>query len=112
MTLDITPPTGTVSINGGAAYTNNAVVALALASGDGAGSGVAEMQFSDDNALWSGWEPAGGTKGWTLPAGDGAKTVYVQFRDASGNVSTAEISDGITLDTDVQDGMVIFPTAG
>jgi hypothetical protein len=56
------------------------------------------MQFSNDNSTWSGWEAYGTSKSWTLLSDDGAKTVYVQYRDAQNNVSTGTISDGITLD--------------
>ena len=96
---DTTPPTGTLVINGGAAHTGSDSVTLTLSYSDGAGSGAAQMQFSNDNAAWSGWETAAGTRAWTLSAGDGEKTVYAQYKDAAGNVSAAVISDSITLDT-------------
>jgi hypothetical protein len=35
---------------------------------------------------------------WTIPAGDGVKTVYAQWRDAAGNWSATQ-SDDITLNT-------------
>ena len=94
---DGTPPTGTLVINGGAAFTNSTSVSLTLSATD-SGSGVTQMQFSNDDAAWSGSEDYAGSKSWTLTAGDGAKTVYVQYRDAQGNVSTGTISDSITLD--------------
>ncbi|MBP8128700.1 MAG: SBBP repeat-containing protein [Candidatus Hydrogenedentes bacterium] len=97
-TLEDVPPAGTVVINGGAAYTNTTAAALTLSATDG-GSGVAHMRFSNDNVSWSGWEAYATGKAWTLNPGDGAKTVYAQFRDGVGNVSAGPISDGITLDT-------------
>ncbi len=86
---DASAPTGTVSINGGAAKTNSKSVTLNLAASDpGAGqSGVTEMRFSNDNLGFSAYQPFAATAAWTLSSGDGAKTVFVQFRDASGNVS-------------------------
>jgi hypothetical protein len=99
ITLDTTPPTGAVEINGGNDFCSTAGVTLTLTSEDGPGSGVAQMQFSDDGSNWSGWEIAAGTKSWTLPSGDGLKTVHVQFKDALGIISTAVISDEITLDS-------------
>ena len=51
------------------------------------GSGVAKMQFSNDNTTWSGWETYATTKSWTLASGDGLKTVYAQFKDVAGNVT-------------------------
>jgi hypothetical protein len=106
ITLDETPPTGTLEIDGGAAYALATGVTLGLTYDDGTGSGVVDMQFSDDNAVWSGWEPAAAAKAWTLPSGDGVKTVYAQFRDAAGVVSTVEISDAVTLDEDEPFGVI------
>lgn len=94
---DTTPPTGSVTINGGAPATNNATVTLTLSATDNVGA-VAQMQFSNDGATYTPAEAYATTKTWTLPAGDGLKTVYVKFKDAAGNWSTAA-SATITLDT-------------
>jgi len=45
---------------------------------------------------WSGWETYATSKPWTLTAGDGSKTVYVQFRNGAG-LDSASYSDSITL---------------
>ncbi|MBE3039483.1 MAG: hypothetical protein IMZ62_11810, partial [Chloroflexi bacterium] len=103
--LDATPPSGTVTINGGAAFTNSLNVSLALTYGDGTGSGVTQMRFSNDGAAWSNWETAGASKTWTLVSGDGTKTVYAQFRDAVENIS-ANATDTIALDTSAPTGTV------
>ena len=95
---DSMPPAGSVLINDGAGYTQAAHVTLTLSANDGTGSGVTGMQFSNDNANWSGWEPFATTTTWDLITGDGQKTVYVQFRDAAGFVSSGIISDMIILD--------------
>jgi len=97
-TYDGIPPTGSVTINSGAAYTTSAAVTLDLIALDG-GSGVADMRFSNDNSSWSGWETYTGSKAWNLVGGGGAKTVYVQFRDAAGNGSLGLIADTIVLGT-------------
>ena len=94
ITLDTSPPTGTIEINGGAVYTSASPVTLTLSSTDSA-----QMQFSNENGAWSGWETYGTSKSWPLSEGDGAKTVYVQLKDVAGNVSTEPISAGIILDT-------------
>lgn len=94
---DLTPPTGAVAINGGATHTMSAGVTLGLSYEDGAGSGVAEMQFSPDGETWGAWEPAALERSWTLDPGDGAKTAHVRFRDAAGNLSPAA-SAAIVLD--------------
>ena len=108
LNLDLTPPTGSVVIDGGATYSRFTDAALALLAEDGPGSGVAQMQFSNDGAAWSGWEAFAAAKVWTHSAGDGPKTVHVQLRDAAGNVSTEEITDSITLDTAPPTGAVVI----
>jgi hypothetical protein len=94
--LDMTPPTGTMTINGGAASTNTASVTLTLTCSDA--NGCSQMQFSNDNTNWSTAETYAATKTWTLNAGDGTKTVYTKFKDSIGNWSTA-YSKTIVLNT-------------
>jgi N-acetylmuramoyl-L-alanine amidase/chitodextrinase len=94
ITLDTSAPTGTIQINGGAAYTTTSPVTLTLFSVDSL-----QMQFSNDGSTWSDWEAYGTSKTWPLSDGDGEKTVYAQYKDAADNVSTELISDDITLDT-------------
>ena len=48
-----------------------------------------------DTEPWQSYSP---TKAWTLPAGDGVKTVYVRYRDAS-HYTSDTFSDSIILDT-------------
>jgi hypothetical protein len=97
ITLDTVSPTGSIMIDGGAAYTNESSVVLTL-SADDLTSGVAEMRFSSDGSTWTAWEASDTTKSWSLSAGDGAKTVYVQFKDNAGEVSL-QFLDSITLDS-------------
>ena len=94
---DTTPPTGTVTINSGAAYTSGTVVTLTLSATDDSGV-VAQMQFSNDNVTYSPPQAYTTARSWTLAAGAGAKTVYAKFRDAAGNWSVPA-SDTILLDT-------------
>lgn len=93
---DIAPPTGSVTINSGDDWTDNAAVTLTLAATDSDGT-LTDMQFSNDGSTWSGWESYATSKAWTLSSGNGTKTVYVQFRDAAGHVSTS-YSDTIGYD--------------
>jgi N-acetylneuraminic acid mutarotase len=93
---DSVEPTGSISINDGAAFTSETAVTLSLSASD-AGAGIALMRLSADGAAWSAWEAYGASRDWTLSGGDGAKGVHAQFRDAIGNVSRAT-SDTITLD--------------
>lgn len=95
--LDTTLPTGSIKINNNAAKTNSTQVALTLSATD-TYSGVSVMEFSNDNSTWSTPEIYATTKIWTIPLGDGTKTVYVKFRDRAGNWS-AVYPDTIILDT-------------
>ena len=94
---DLIPPTGTVVMNGNAAYTNGLTVTLTLSATDNSGT-VAKMKFSPDGITFSSPEPYAISKGWTLSSGEGTKTVYVKFADAAGNWSQPA-SDAILLDT-------------
>lgn len=103
--LETVPPSGTVEINSGSAYTSSPDVTLSLTASDGGGSGVTKMRFSNDGSSWSGWEDFETAKSWSLSAGDGVKNVYVQFEDAAGNRSSSA-SDNINLDTSPPSGTI------
>ena len=92
---DTTPPTGSVVINAGAAETESPLVNLTLSATD-AGSGVTQMQFSNDGGNWSAAETYSVSKSWTLSNGLGFKTVYVRFKDGSDNWSVS-FTDTINL---------------
>ncbi len=94
---DLIAPTGSMSINNGAAATNNLTVTLSLVANDNSGA-VAQMQASNDGVSFMPAEPYSPIKpGWTLAGGDGDKKVYVKFADAAGNWSVP-VNDTITLD--------------
>jgi hypothetical protein len=94
---DTVAPSGSITINGGADYTNITSVTLDLSATDV--SGVTEMIISNDGVFDTEIpEPYATSKTWTLTAGDGKKTVYVKFKDSAGNWSSA-YSDAITLDS-------------
>ncbi len=97
--LDATPPTGTISIDGGATHTGQALVTLTINDASDGGSGVTRMRFSNDGSSWSPWQAHEQTATWTLAPGDGLKTVYAQLQDGAGNISTKPIGASITLDT-------------
>ncbi len=97
VTVDKSAPTGTVSINDGASRTRTRSVTLTLSATDPSpGSGVSQMRISNTQSGLSSasWEPYSTTKAWTLTAGQGTKTVYVQYRDGAGNRS-AVVTDTI-----------------
>lgn len=93
---DTTPPSGTLVIAGGAAWTSSPSVSLNVAATD-AGSGVSLVELSNDGLSWTtrAYAP---TQAWTLAAGTGTRTVFARWRDVAGNLSAAK-SDTILLDT-------------
>lgn len=98
VTLDASPPQGTVIINGGAARVNHPGVILSLDASDPV-SLVAGMSLSNDGVAWNPWEPFQPTRAWTLATGaDGPRTVHVRYRDPEGNISLGDIADSILLD--------------
>ena len=105
--LDTNPPSGTITINGGATYATNATVTLGLS----ASSDAAEMQFSDDGVTYAAPVPFANSVQYALPGGDGLKRVYVKFIDGAGNVSTP-VSSAITLDTAAPTGGTIVINGG
>lgn len=105
ITLDQTPPTGSLLINGGASHTNSLPVTLALNAADL--NGVASMRFSHDGVVWQDWQPYAPSAEWVLGAGDGLKTVYGQYQDIPGNTS-APFSDTIVLHTTLPGGNIVI----
>jgi hypothetical protein len=96
VTPDTVAPTGTVKINEGATRTTTRNVTLALNATDTQpDSGVQSMRIKNAGGVWSEWQPYAESKGWKLTTGAGKKVVYVQYKDAAGNVS-ARVSDSIT----------------
>jgi parallel beta-helix repeat protein len=94
ITLDTTPPSGSLSINENASLTSSQLVTLTLTvEGD-----PAWMQFSNDGTNFSALEEYSASKYWTLSNGEGTKTVYVKLTDAFGNTTTESITDTIYFD--------------
>ena len=83
---DTTPPTNTaISINAGAASTTSTNVTLTLTA-----TGASDVMVSNVASFYNGvWAPYVSSMPWTVPAGDGIKTVYAKFRDTAGNISAA-----------------------
>jgi hypothetical protein len=110
--VDSNAPTGSVRINNIDAVTASPNVTVRVLARDDV-SGVTQVRLSNDGSSWSapqaytGIESNAQSIAWNLTDAayggnklDGAKTVYVQFRDASGKWSAAE-SDSIVLDRGV-----------
>lgn len=104
-TMDKNVPTGTISIEAGAARFNNNTVSLDLTCADGTGSGcdstTAGMMLSNVATFDAGgevWEAFNISKTWATTAGDGTKTVYIKYKDYIQNESIT-YSDTIYIDT-------------
>ncbi|WP_455393143.1 Kelch repeat-containing protein [[Eubacterium] cellulosolvens] len=99
-----------VYINNGEEYTNSNKVVLSLQAMD-SGSGVAEMAFSNDDIIWSSWEPFNSTKSFEVKTGDGEKIVFFKVRDYAGNIAK-QVHDTIILDTIPPEQLAIIINKG
>ncbi len=86
--LDRKPPTqGKVAIKDAEKF--NGMTATDKVQLELYAEGAVEMMVSNSiDMKGASWEPYSTTKDWTLVGQDGLKTVYAQFRDKIGNVST------------------------
>ncbi|WP_455391505.1 Kelch repeat-containing protein, partial [[Eubacterium] cellulosolvens] len=95
---DAKPPENLAAfINNDDEYTGSSSVILSLQAED-VGSGLSEMAFSSDSAVWSAWEPFNTSRSFELPTGDGKKTIYFRANDFTDNIAE-HVSDTILLDT-------------
>jgi len=116
---DTTAPTGFLNINSGASYTNSTTVTLNLSATDSVGvtGYYISETLSYPSASASGWVSVASTTSYSanvsysFSGGDGSKTVYVWYKDAAGNVSTA-YAHTITLDTTSPTVIISSPTSG
>ena len=98
------PPTGTITINGGAEFTNSTVVTLNVTANDANGDPI-EIRLKDSTGDWEEWEPFVNGKTWTLPTGEGLKTVELQLRDSK-STQPDTYSDSIIVDTTPPTGSI------
>jgi hypothetical protein len=107
VTIDTTPPSGTLAIAQGAkatdpGYTNSPLVSVAETWSDGPNNVVliklANTSAGLDSAVY---QPVTASATWLIDASaDGLKSVYLRFRDAAGNESPANMAPAtITYDT-------------
>jgi len=100
---ELNPPTGSITIKGGAEAAKCRNVTLTLTATDATPEKI-KMCISNTETCTT-WTAFAETKSWTLATGNGTKTVNVWFRDVWGNESDTPFSDTILLDT-------IAPTNG
>ncbi len=93
----VNPVITSVAINDGSQTTSSTSVTINIVASDST-SGVVQMQFSNDNTTWTDWETFATSRSYTLPSGDGVKTVHVRVRDNAGLVSVVA-SGSIELKT-------------
>lgn len=88
--LDTAPPSGSFTINNGAATTSSARVNLSVSATDNLGQ--IKMRIANENSAWSNWQAYTRSVSWTLPNGNGSKKVLLELRDEAGNVTSLEKS--------------------
>ncbi|QHS59819.1 Ig-like domain-containing protein [Chitinophaga agri] len=94
-TIDKDAPSGSFTINGGAGYTNNPNIVLALTASDVTTS-VNRMSFSIDGGSYTTNETFATSKNLTIPATSASHTVDVRFIDEAGNA--LQVSRNIVYD--------------
>lgn len=96
---DTTPPSGTITINDGAAFIRSAAATLTLTATDDA-SEVTTVILSNGDGNWES-RPFAATMDWSLDAGgwitETTHAVYARFQDSAGNTSEI-VSDTIEGD--------------
>lgn len=96
-TIDTEGPAGTLVVNSGDEMTTTATVTLNLTAEDDT-SNVSQMMVSNDGIfdteVWESYTAM--RRNWILPAINGTRSVYVQFKDEAGNISEV-VSDDIKL---------------
>ena len=96
--LDTTPPHSlSLTINNNAYVTYSSLVTLEFDAVDDT-AGLDLMSLSTDGITWSGWENFVDTTEFTLPSGEGYKTIYFKVKDKAGN-EAEPISNSIFLKT-------------
>ncbi len=116
---DTTRPTGTIRINGNAAYTNTTAVTMNLTASDAVGvtGYYLSTSYTSPTAGGTGWVTVTPTTSfsrnvsYTLPSGDGIKIIYAWYKDGAGNVSARTV-DSIRLDRTPPTNGTLTATAG
>lgn len=86
-------PQGTLTLDNG----REEAASSAVATVDSAVTDAYQMRVRDHGGAWGAWQPYSDQLTWQLPAGDGSKTVDVQYRSHRNEV--LELSASIMLDT-------------
>ncbi len=111
---DTTAPTGSLTMNSGATYTNSTSVTLNLNATDT--NGIVSYRVANGSDCssasfvtpFTAISPYSANPAFTLVGGDGTRTVCVQYKDAAGNLSTT-YTDTIIQDTTAPTNAITFP---
>ncbi len=102
--MDTLPPLARLTLNEGAQFTLAPSVHAVLVATDDTSS-ITGMRVSNTESFEGvQWQGSKESFSWSLPPGDGVKTVYVQVRDGAGNHVTVDAS--INLDTTPPSGTI------
>lgn len=95
--VDTTPPTGTLTINDNAEFTNSTSVTITVDVTD-TDSGIAKIWLANEDLIWQSQEPTPQQAiNWTLPPTNGLRMVFGKIANEA--CLTTTISDTIILDT-------------
>ncbi|MBO5142988.1 MAG: leucine-rich repeat protein [Clostridia bacterium] len=89
--------TGSVVINNGATYTNSTSVSLVLSANSAENMYLTETAVAGNSIASGSWIKYATSSNFTLSTANGEKIVYAYFKDAYGNIISA--NDSIILDT-------------
>jgi hypothetical protein len=104
-TLDRTPPSGTVVIDGGAAFSTDLVVSVAIQNATDAVRMARVESAAPINCATQSYVAFVSPLDFTLAPGEGTRTIQVCLEDAAGNRALA-LADSIVVDTVVPNGSV------
>jgi len=107
---ELQPPTGSLKINGGTAFTGSDNVTLSFSATDA--SGVARMCISNNKSSCTSWESFSPSKVWALATQSGPTSVFVWFEDTFGNRTLNPVSANILVDSAPPLDVIIRVTAG
>lgn len=105
---EFNPPTAVVSINAGAAYTNNVNVQVSIDASDA--SGVASMCVTENSSCTT-FVPFAPTAAFRLYQQAGLRRINVFLSDIYGNTSTTPLWDDIVLDLTAATDAALAATA-
>jgi hypothetical protein len=104
-------PTGTVTLNGGAAYATSTALTVSVNATDA--SAITGMCTSTSTTCPSGnWTTFAASSSFTISATQGLRQVNVWLRDEWGNTTAAPLSGSITLDTAGPTGATLMASGG